>query len=89
LVYSIYYNVGWGKGVLSAIEGNSSEAFYSAMFAKLIKENNMNVFTQDFLDFQSLIFPDWLEDPVGGKQGWQAGQAKACVPVVSVPEFVR
>lgn len=61
LVYSIYYDVGWGKGVLSAINGSSSEAFYAQMFARLIKENNMNVFTQDFLDFQSLLFPEWLQ----------------------------
>ena len=61
LVYSIYYDVGWGKGVLSAITGSSSEAFYAQMFARLIKENNMNVFTQDFLDFQSLLFPEWLQ----------------------------
>jgi len=37
LVYSIYYNAGWGKGVLSAIKGESAEAFYSAMFGRLIK----------------------------------------------------
>jgi len=39
----------------------------------------MNVFTQDFLDFQSLLFPEWLQDPAGGKQGWQAGQAAAAL----------
>lgn len=79
LVYSVYYNVGWGRGVISAVEGASSESFYAEMFARLVKDNNMNVFTQDFLDFQSLLFPDWLEDPAGGKQAWQAGQAAAAL----------
>ena len=75
LELSLPWDQGWGKGVLSAIAANASQAFYSATFAAL-KAQGMGSFTQDFLDFQSLLFPAFLTSPEGNGL-WLAGQAQA------------
>lgn len=75
LELSLYWDQGWGKGVLSAIAANSSLDFYRNTFASL-KAQGMGSFTQDFLDFQSLLFPGFLMD-VEGNAGWMRGQAMA------------
>jgi hypothetical protein len=76
LVDSLYWDQGWGAGVLSAVAGASARAFYDALFARLAAEQAMGSFTQDFLDFQGLLFPAFLEDAVGNG-AWMAGQADA------------
>jgi len=75
LELSLYWDQGWGKGVLSAIAANASLDFYRTTFAAL-KAQGMGAFTQDFLDFQSLLFPGFLTDPEGNA-GWMRGQATA------------
>jgi hypothetical protein len=77
LIQSLYWNQGWGKGVLSAVEGASAEAHYASIFSSL-KTFGINAFSQDFLDFQDLLFPAWLQDPAGN-DAWQAGQAAAAL----------
>ena len=75
LEMSLYWNQGWGSGILSAIAANASLAFYRQLFGTLLAQG-MGSFTQDFLDFQSLLFPGFLTDPEGNA-GWMAGQAGA------------
>ena len=77
LVDSLFWDQGWGSGVLSAVAGASSRAFYDATFASL-KAQGMAAFTQDFLDFQSLLFPAWLQD-AAGNAAWMRGQADAAL----------
>ena len=79
LVYSLYWNQGWGQGALSEIAGQNSSAFYSSLFTRL-SQYSLTGFTQDFLDFHHLLFPDFLEDPTGNDL-WQAGQAQAALDV--------
>ena len=45
LEQSLYWDQGWGSGVLSAIAANSSLAFYRQLFASL-KAQGMGSFTQ-------------------------------------------
>ena len=78
LEMSLYWNQGWGSGVLSAIAAASSEAFYTQFFASARAGLALGSFTQDFLDFQSLLFPGFLTDP-RGNEGWLAGQANAAL----------
>ena len=63
--------------MLSAVSGASSRAFYDDLFAQL-RAQGMGSFTQDFLDFQGLLFPAWLED-AAGNAAWMAGQADAAL----------
>lgn len=77
LVYSVFWDQGWGSGVLSQVTANASAAFYAALFASL-KAQGMTTFTQDFLDFHALLFPEYLTDPQGNG-GWMAGQAQAAL----------
>ena len=77
LVDSLFWDQGWGAGVLSAVSGASSRAFYDDLFAQL-RAQGMASFTQDFLDFQGLLFPAWLED-AAGNAAWMAGQADAAL----------
>ena len=77
LVESLYWDQGWGAGVLSAVAGPSSRAFYDGLFADLGAQG-MGSFTQDFLDFQSLLFPAFLQD-AAGNAAWMSGQADAAL----------
>ena len=77
LEMSLYWDQGWGKGYLSAVAGNASKDFYAAMFADL-KSQGMGAFTQDFLDFQSLLFPGFITAPTGNAE-WMRGQAAAAL----------
>lgn len=61
---SVYWDQGWGSGVLSILTAESSGAFYDQLFASLQAEG-MSSFTQDFLDFQGLLFPAYLVSPTG------------------------
>lgn len=78
LVYSLYWNEGWGSGTLSEIAGVNSSAFYTSLFSKLSTITNLTGFTQDFLDFHHLLFPAFLED-AKGNDAWQSGQAEAAL----------
>lgn len=75
LEMSLYWNQGWGEGVLSAITANASLPFHTDLFAQL-KAQGMGAFTQDFLDFQGLLFPGFLESE-DGNSVWLRGQADA------------
>jgi len=77
LVDSLYWDQGWGAGVLSCVAGASSRAFYDDLFARLAAQG-MSSFTQDFLDFQGLLFPAFLQDAAGNAP-WMAGQADAAL----------
>ena len=79
-VYSVAWDQGWGAGVLSAVAGDSSELHYASIFAEMRSINNVISFTQDFLDFQDLLFPTWLED-ARGNDAWQSGQAAAALAI--------
>jgi hypothetical protein len=79
LVYSLFWDQGWGKGALSEIAGQNSSAFYASLFTRL-SQYSLTGFTQDFLDFHHLLFPDFLEDAAGNDL-WQAGQAQAALDV--------
>eukprot|EP00047_Mylnosiga_fluctuans_P006639 m.248165 g.248165 ORF g.248165 m.248165 type:complete len:903 (-) comp15649_c0_seq1:81-2789(-) len=76
LVYSLYQDVGWAKGVLSLPSGEASYGFYSWLFDTL--KPVMESFTQDFLDFNYLLFPAWLADS-DGNHAWLEGQARAAL----------
>jgi hypothetical protein len=75
LELSLPWDQGWGRGTLSAIAANASLAFFTQLFATL-RAQGMGSFTQDFLDFQGLLFPGFLTSPEGNA-GWMAGQAQA------------
>lgn len=75
LISSLYWDQGWGKGTLSAIADGAAYPFYQSLMADLTSQA-MVTFTQDFLDFQSLLFPDWLTSPEGNAH-WLAAQAQA------------
>jgi len=77
LVDSLFWDQGWGAGVLSCVAGASSRAFYDDLFARLAAQG-MSSFTQDFLDFQGLLFPAFLQDAAGNAP-WMAGQADAAL----------
>ena len=77
LVESVYWDQGWGAGVLSAVAGTSARAFYADLFARLAGQG-LGSFTQDFLDFQGLLFPAFLTAADGNAQ-WMAGQADAAL----------
>jgi len=77
LVESLYWDQGWGAGVLSAVAGPSSRAFYDGLFADLSTQG-MGSFTQDFLDFHALLFPAFLQD-AAGNAAWMSGQADAAL----------
>jgi hypothetical protein len=49
-------------GYLSAIAPSAAVDFYGQLFDSLIKQG-MTSFTQDFLDFQGLLFPAFLQSP--------------------------
>lgn len=61
LELSLYWDQGWGAGVLSAIAASSSEAFYAQLFESGRGALAMGAFTQDFLDFQ--VRPPLLRRP--------------------------
>ena len=77
LVYSVAWDQGWGKGVLSAVAGSAAREHFAALFVQL-RALGLSSFTQDFLDFQSLLFPACLENPEGN-HAWQGGQAAAAL----------
>jgi hypothetical protein len=68
---SIYWDQGWGAGVLSAVTSDAARAFYDDLFRRLL-EDGMSSFTQDFLDFQGLLFPTFLAD-AAGNGAWGGG----------------
>ena len=74
MIDSLFFDVGWARGVLSIIAGSASFEFYSTLFSR--KDLAMLSFTQDFLDFNYLLFPVWLESS-DGNHAWLAGQAQA------------
>jgi hypothetical protein len=75
LTYSVGWDQGWGAGVFSAVAAPAARAFYDQLFAGLARDG-MVTFTQDFLDFQGLLFPQWLTDAEGNAP-WMAAQAAA------------
>ena len=75
LMYSLHWDQGWGAGTLSAIADSAAEAFYADLFTRLSAQG-MGSFTQDFLDFQGLLFPGWLTSPWGNGR-WLAAAARA------------
>ena len=77
LVTSVYWDQGWGNGTLSAISPVAARAFYDQLFARKA-ELGMVGYSQDFLDFQDLLFPAFLTSPTGNN-AWQAAQAAAAL----------
>jgi hypothetical protein len=74
---SLYWDQGWGAGVLGIVTSEQSNAFYTELMDSLLAQG-MSTFTQDFLDFQGLLFPTTLVDPIGNG-GWMKGQADAAL----------
>eukprot|EP01060_Flectonema_neradi_P034904 TRINITY_DN6260_c1_g1_i2.p1 TRINITY_DN6260_c1_g1~~TRINITY_DN6260_c1_g1_i2.p1 ORF type:complete len:789 (+),score=122.23 TRINITY_DN6260_c1_g1_i2:47-2413(+) len=74
--YSIDYNAGWAQGQLANIHPDSSFDFYNSVFQKGRSQHGMAEFEIDFLDFNYLLFPLFLQNHTASED-WLRGMADA------------
>jgi hypothetical protein len=77
VVYSTYWDQGWGAGVLLNVHPDSSEAYYASLFARK-EELGMVTFETDFMDFNHLLFPAFTTNGTAAR-AWLMGINDAAV----------